>query len=339
MKIHFHRVEREHAENALRKGPSFAGRVLEHEDCDVAVYAASLAGSAISLGAYQRERDVLAAPPTDLSFVRRQTGGAALWAGEGVDYLAFGLRTASVFMPCPRDRILNRNIRGLLVGLSSAGVPVHYFGRDWAAAEHRPAVYVAWSGNADGAVLLEFFAASTRSFIPSASRNIDAMSARGPVIFDKQPLTLAEVWNRDIEPGEVADRIVGGYAKAYGRDIEFTEFDDDDAMRDVGIPSEPDAGLNWSSSHEIPIGTLRAACKSTAGVITDIGLCGEFMQEVSGPARLREALVGKPLTAQTLASGINATYGSFGVVIEGLKSLNPMLNAFLEAANLPLNTA
>ena len=64
------------------------------------------------LGAYQHAPHALRAEAFEgmaLPILRRRTGGASVWGGEGVVYVALGLLTASALMRCPDGRILNRH--------------------------------------------------------------------------------------------------------------------------------------------------------------------------------------------------------------------------------------
>src|SRR5690606_8458247 len=49
--------------------------------------------------------------------LRRATGGPAWRLGDGTLYVALALRDASSLIETPPDKILNRNVRGILAGL------------------------------------------------------------------------------------------------------------------------------------------------------------------------------------------------------------------------------
>src|SRR5262249_56052748 len=123
------------------------------------------------VGGYQQARNALHAAAfanLALPVVRRHTGGAAVYGGAGVLYLALGLLDASVLMPCPPGKLLNRNVRGFLTGLRALGVAAHYFGRDFVSVAVQPAAYVGWAEYGDGRALLEFFLGHDTTFLPAA---------------------------------------------------------------------------------------------------------------------------------------------------------------------------
>lgn len=126
------------------------GAALLAEPSDVVrLYGAGLAGDATALGAFQRR--------TGEAALRRSTGGPSTPLDDGVVYFALGLPHASALMDCPRDRVLNRNVRGFLTGLSRGGAPALYFGRDTITVARQPIAFLAWTRAATGAVLLEVF--------------------------------------------------------------------------------------------------------------------------------------------------------------------------------------
>src|SRR5690606_38531596 len=125
------------------------------------VVSAAMRGDARVLGAYQRAEDAVASRAPTL---RRATGGPAVVAGEGVLYLALALRDASTLMECPRDRVLNRNVRAVLGALRRLRANAHYFGRELVSVERRPAGLLGWTRTSRGAVLLEVFLGVERGF-------------------------------------------------------------------------------------------------------------------------------------------------------------------------------
>ena len=74
------------------------------------------------------------------------------------------------------------------------------------------------------------------------------------------------------------------------------------------------------------------AALDKAGLVTDARIAGDFFQDLAAPDRMRALLRGQPPTQDKLAEAINATYGAGGFVIEGLRSLDPVLAALREVA-------
>src|SRR5262245_33240 len=108
------------AAEALARGHELAAGVSAEQP--VALYLAPLELAAVVLGAYQHAAHALrseALAALALPVLRRRSGGSAVWAGEGLLYVAIGLHDASALMSCPPGRILNRNVRGLLAGARS----------------------------------------------------------------------------------------------------------------------------------------------------------------------------------------------------------------------------
>lgn len=290
------------------------------------VYAASLRGDARVLGRYQREEDALAGEVrARVPVHRRATGGPTGVAGEGTLYVALALSSASALMECPRERVLNRNVRPLLSALRQLGVVAHYFGREFVSVERRPAALVAWTREPRGAVLIEALLGVERAYaVPEDELGIRPASPR---MLGKEPITLAEAGARPA-PRALAEALARACAAMSPLELE---------ERAPAPPppelEEPARIERWSSAREAPIGLLRAGLTMDArGAIEDAALAGDFLQDADAPARLRAALVGGLATPERLRDALNATYGAHGAVIEGLRSLQPALEGFLELA-------
>lgn len=317
------------AADALRFGPEFVARAYTDAASPAAVFAAELTGSAIALGRFQRG-GVAASSAADV-IVRRRTGGRAVHAGAGVTYLALGLRDASVFLPCPRDRVLNRNVRGMLVGLSTSGVAAHYFGRDFVSIDRRPAVSATWSRNAQGNVLLEFFVGVQRPY------NVDAEALTYPAhrsdpLLGKVPTTLEAAWKRTVAFDEVVDRVVRqGYAKTYGLTLDEPPFSHQAALEPAQASDED--GFTWSGPREVPIGFIDAGIRRAAnGQIEAVRLAGDYFGDDDGERMLNDAMRGTEGSDVELVAAINHAYGKEGAVIDGIASLNAIRDAFLAIA-------
>jgi hypothetical protein len=332
-----HAAPRE-AARALAEGAALAGCVADAGAPPVALYGAVLTGAGLALGAHQRAAQAVRlshAREASVSVVRRASGGPTMRAGDGVVYLALGLRTASTLLECPRDRVLNRNVRGLLAGLSAGGVAAHYFGREFVSLARRPAVGCHWSRDAHGHVLLEFFLGVGASHLPDDAL-VAYPSRVEPALNGKEPITFAEAY-AETERGTAPEAdalielaLVRGYAQAYQLELESVTAPDVSPRVDLAIRDDDDDALRWSQPHEVPIGFVSAGLAVRDGVIRDARLAGDFFADADGTARLRSALVDHAPSPELLVAAINATYGPRGVVIEGLRSLAPVLSAFLE---------
>lgn len=334
-----HAAPRE-AARALAEGAELAARVAVPDAPPVALYGAVLTGAGLALGAHQRaEQAVQLAHARDsgVSVVRRVSGGPTMRGGDGVVYLAIGLRTASTLLECPRDRVLNRNVRGLLAGLSAGGVAAHYFGREFVSLARRPAVGCHWSRDAQGHVLLEFFLGVSALHLPDDA--LVAYPARvEPALNGKVPITFAEAYaTTERRSAPDADALielalVRGYAQSYQLELESVAAPDVSPYLDLAAHDDDDGALRFSQPHEVPIGFVSAGLSVRDGLIRDARLAGDFFVDADGAPLLRAALVDHAPSPETLVAAINATYGPRGVVIEGLRSLAPVLRAFLELA-------
>lgn len=296
-----------------------ANRYVERakRETDVAFYVASLDGATLVRGRHQ----LFASTTHHAAVTRRRTGGREVFGGEGIVYLAMGLSSASVFLTCPRDRVLNRNVRGALMGLTTSGAATHYFGRDFLSVQHAPSLYVGWTRDDEGFVMLEMFVSVARPYA-----ELDELA-------QKEVVTLEHVLGRTVTVDEIVDRVVHrGYGAKYGIEILERARREDEVRHLEPGPSEK---LRWSTERSVPIGVVQSGLRLDAGIIQEAALAGTFFEDESGPDRLNAALVGKPARPEVFVDAINRTYGEGGVVIEGLKTLQPILEGFLETGTGP----
>lgn len=308
----------------------------------VGMYGATLRGEAWVLGAHQHASQVLPPDGAPASVVRRSSGGVAVRAGDGVTYVALALRDRASLMPCPRARILNRNVRGALQGLRQGGIVAHYFGRDFLSVDARPAAYVGWAARTDGRVLLEFFLCETAScFIPDAQLGYPARSDdpfRG-----KEPWTLQQAANNVLSPGahpEVArgpaliESIAAGYragfAAAFNTQPVPAEWVHE---RAPGLPLDPDAAaLHWSHPIEEAIGFVSAGVAlDGAAKLARVRMCGDFFADDACAVTLERMLIGATATPDHIARAVDAAYGHAGHDIEGVRDLRTFQTAILDA--------
>jgi hypothetical protein len=297
-----------------------AAHAATHGATRVFVYAASLRGDARVLGEYQREEDALASS-NGAAVHRRLTGGPAVVAGDGTFYLALALADASAIMECPTDRVLNRNVRPLLAALRDLGASAHYFGREFISVDRRPAALVAWTRHPSGSVLLESVLGVERSFaLPDDELGVQPETPR---MLGKAPIRLA-----DAMPAFTARSLASEVVRACAAKKPF------DAVERALDPYPPrlfvPPRVEWSRAREIPIGIVRAGLRlDEARAIEDAVIAGDFFQDAVAPERLRAALIGAAPTPERLRDAVERTYGAPGA-IEGVKTLQPILDCFLE---------
>jgi lipoate-protein ligase A len=288
------------------------------------VYAASLAGDARAIGAYQHDEDALAqAVRESIPLHRRATGGPAAVMGEGVLYAALALADASALMECPRDRVLNRNVRPFLAAMRKLGGAAHYFGREALSLDRRPAGLLGWTRASDGAVLIELVLGVERAaFVPDDELGLpiaDRLLGKAPIVV------------RDAMPAFTPRAFAEALVEACGAMAGLEPLEATLTPKQAGPTPWP--ALRWSSPRSIPIGHLRAGLALDArGVVEHAALVGDFYQDAQAPDLLQAALVGGLPTPERLRDALNVTYGPHGAVIEGLRSLQPALEAFLELA-------
>ena len=327
------------AAEALARGRTLAATA--DDACPVVVYGAPLELSAVVLGAFQHAPHALAAEALAtlaLPVLRRATGGSATWAGEGMLYLALGLRDRSALMACPPAKLLNRNVRGLLVGARSLGVPTHYFGRDFLSFGVDPGVYVAWAeSEPEGRVLLEAFVAVDTPFaLPSALVGYPTPSE--PALRGKTATSLRAAGLGSMPAGTVLQKLAEGYARAHGVAFEpcalgAAELSAATALRGtLAVDPAADGGLSWSAPREEAIGFVSAGARLDArGAVAELSLGGDFMQRGGRHQALAAALVGQLPDAPRVGAALDAVYAREPGAIEGVRSLHTLRDAILDA--------
>ena len=309
------------------------------EQAPIVFYAAELEERAIVLGAHQRPRNALRSEPVTSQprVLRRRSGGAALQVGQGVLYLALGLRERSLLMNCPPLRLLNRNVRGMLQGLRKSGLAVNYFGRDFISVEAAPVGYVGWDLNADGQVLLELFLSVDSLFL--LPETLDGYPQREqPALRGREPTTLAACLQRSVEPEELARQIAHAYE--HGFDVQLPQ-QPLDAPRAALARSLADGfavqwddppTLCWSAPIEEAIGFVVAAVAlDEQGQLSDLALRGDFFMDRGAEAALRDKLLGRRPGLQSVGAAIDATFAAGTHEIEGVRSLDTLRTAILDA--------
>ncbi len=121
----------------------------------------------------------------------------ALDLPAGTWIVGLALAHDSALLPTPADRVLNRNVRGLLRGLGA-----QYFGGDHLVIAGRPVAWVGFDRDADQRVLIEAYIGVEA---PIATWPLSDM--RGRPYASLRELGLVG------SPAELADRIVAGHGR------------------------------------------------------------------------------------------------------------------------------
>ena len=326
---------------ALARGRSVLDALSEASP--VVAYGAEMSAASVVLGAYQHAPHALrgsAVATLAAPVLRRRSGGGALMASEGVAYFALGLRDASVLLPCPPGRILNRNVRGLLAGMRALGIPAYYFGRDFVSVgtAPAPAIAIGWDEAADGRVLLEFFIACTTTFVLPPELN--GYPYRQSPVWGGKVVTTLRDQGRGESAGEVLASIAEGYTRGFGVEFDRGPFPAEwfalAATREPAIVVDPrdEGGLRWSRPHEEAIGFVSAgAAFDGRGAFTAIELGGDFYQQRERARDLSGRLVGVQAEAAAIGAAVDAIYGTPGA-IEGVRSLTTLREAILNTMAL-----
>jgi len=313
----------------------------------VFLYGASLTGDVVVLGRNQRALDALdigACSARGAEIIRRATGGPACAAGHGILYLALGLRHASVLMECPRDRVLNRNVRGLLGGLALTGARANYFGREWIAVDKRPAALLGWTRDPDGGVLLEAFLSIDRPYwIPD---DLTGYPMREEMTLSaKDPIQMSEIWEEPRDVEDVVRLLAEGHIDRFPdveletdrsslSDAERASVDEGESATSVGFDDAWDS-LTWSGTREIPIGFLSAGVGlDDEGLIESSVIAGDFFQDEDAADVLVKKLVGAKPEVEAFAGAVAAAWDGQNRVLEGVKDHAPIIEALAEAAGL-----
>jgi hypothetical protein len=324
------------AAEALARAQSLLSSLSEAEP--VLLYGAVLDGAAVVLGAYQHAPQALRAEAFDalaLPVLRRRTGGAAVWASQGLLYFALGLADASTLMACPPGRILNRNVRGLLAGLRAVGVPANYFGRDFVAFGKDPGAYLGWDQTGDGRVLLEAFVAFDTAFVPAAE--LSAYPERKEPALRGKPATTLRAAGVAQSAAECLRALAEGYVSAFRLDPS-TRAPDEQELRctaelrvALGVDLRDDLGLCWSAPLEEAIGFVSAGVSlDERGALSGVRMAGDFYQHRECPALLAARLLGREPSAEIVGAAVDAVYSQPGM-LEGVRSLDSLRAALLDA--------
>ncbi len=130
----------------------------------------------------------------------------ALDLPAGTFLVGLALAHDSVLLPTPAERLLNRNVRGLLRGLGA-----QYFGGEHLVVEGRPVAWVGFDRDAEQRVLIE------------ASVGVEAAIATWP-ISDMRGRAFASLREAGFagSAAELVERIVAGHAR-FGVEFEACE--------------------------------------------------------------------------------------------------------------------
>ncbi len=300
---------------------------------------ARLEGDGILLGRHQRAASALGLPKVreaGLSVVRRLGGGRAVRAGEGRIGVYLALPRIGTFLPAPAsaDKLINRYIRGLNVGLTFAGAGkgAHYFGRDFVSAESRQIAVVSQDGLPSGAAVFEAVVAVGRRL--GLEPELRGYPEHGDPRADGPPhACLSDLWKSPHDFDAIAAAIAEGYQRSYG--CELVDAGDGASLEEADFSPaavEEEMGLEESGVADIPIGFAEALVREAGDRIAEARLRGDFIAPAFAIRSIEEAMVGEPFVFEVLGKLIDESFRQPGAAVLGITRMRVLPDAILAAA-------
>jgi hypothetical protein len=271
---------------------------LAQEGAADALVLAQLSGECGLLGAFQRvgrsglEREL-----------RGLCGGRSVFAGAGTCALfAVSRDPAGWFAEADRPagaRLLNRWVRGLLAGLSRAGVAASYPGRDFVAVDGARVAALSLARFAAGASIFQAIVATARPYTTAEP---------APEFPGLPPLPRAGTLGSRVGVEPLFAALASGFAERFGLELERAPLSGDEqrARAAVALPSPEDpelAGLRSGGAVATPIGELEAHVALRAdGVLARVRLRGDWIAASDDVRALELALEGLRPDSSELAA-------------------------------------
>lgn len=289
---------------------------------------ARLTGAVASVGRWQRPASVLTDEARARGWVRRTTGGRAAALGEGQVAVALSLPHRAWLLSddpasLPASKLLNRSVRGMLVGLGSLGAAAHYFSRDYVSVDSAQAGLLGFEIAPSSAALVEcVLAAETHWWLPASA---DALPERPPVRGVPGPGHVKTLAGRGSD--EILSAMGQGYATMFGVEV----FDDTLHASSVGFDVAPEDLALKSSLHPTPAGFVEAQARLEQGLLAECRFMGDFNADSAGIKTLQKSLVGVAPTLDAVAPVMNDVYRDPAHTILGVRDLEVFATALLEA--------
>ncbi len=308
----------EEAEPAFELG--IVGSLLGSEAPEGSIVVAALVGDAAALGRHQpRGRTGHARE------VRRLTGGRSTFYGDGILSLSAVIPSSQAWLEekeeLPGPRLLNRYVRGLLVGLRSGGLPAFYPGRDFVTVAGRRVAYVTLERTDSGTVLFQSVIGATRPYL-----------ARDPdPDFPGLPAPPEATW---IEREGGDPRVMRALAVSYAKRFSLDLFDAPAPEPACAPPLELALPRHASGAVPIPIGQLEAHVELAAdGTLARLKLAGDWIASSAEVAMLEEALVGEPPDPDPLGRVFDRWLCLPGNLTIGVVGAKPIFEAIRSAVS------
>jgi hypothetical protein len=275
---------------ALALGPAMLDRAREEQHAQLA---ASLIdeGPALVLGALQHRARVVdraAAEAAGTRVLRRSTTGTAVYLRGRSLLFTLALPALTTLAPDTSPRtLLNRNLRGFLVGFRKEGALAHYFGREWLSLGHRPAAVVGFEALPGGTTLIELFVGLDAPLAVPAELATEHERAVDRWL-GKRPACLTELL-RAVDPLPLASRLSAAIAARALLPFAQVAAPEPGAQATAAL-TEGDpapAGALFAPPLRVPIGWLDAAVDASSG---QIWLGGDLLAATHALRSLAEAV-------------------------------------------------
>jgi hypothetical protein len=307
-------VEERSVRDAIALGPALLERVEREGRPSVAVSIAK--GPAIVLGALQRAGRVVdreAAVGAGAALLRRTTTGTAAFVAERALWITIALPHVAALVPDATLRtLLNRNVRGVLRGLTAFGARAHYFGRDWLSLDRIAAMVLGYDATESGSILIECIGGWEHSmalpleWTTAEERAVDRWVG-------KPPVALAEALpGRD--PAEIAERVLDAIAAHAGATRVLASPPSLAIRPDVESPDDPlPKGYEWLAPARVPVGWIDRASDGASiwlggDVLTSIHALRAFVRAAGG-AQAEERLRRAPMDGARVEDFVEAVKG------------------------------
>jgi len=310
----------------------------------------SLAGRLVSLGRYHlydgvQERE-------GIEVYRRLTGGRIAGSGQGWFGCALILPSRDSLLP-PKtagslkpEQVINRYVRGVLIGLGKLGLDCFYPGRDAITVKRREVGICSFEIDSSGALLFETILSVNRG-LEDLVHDLERLDPDGaltcPMYDTESATTLARELGRDVDGGELASVIEAGYAALFG-DVRRRELTSDERFQARHRGAElaasqwltarkRDPSLGLVGRERIQLGFAEAyLALNAAGEIDRVMMAGDFIANSAGLAEFEREVQGKRLDLMNVSAAAAKIYGNGANYILGLGDLTNLCRIIMKAS-------
>lgn len=277
----------------------------------------------ISLGAFQRVASALRTGTT-LPRSRRFSGGPALFLSPGTLVARLSLPSCTALVPdADPPRLVNRHVRPLLQALRRLGFSASYPGRDWVAVQHIPLAWIGFAHHAaSGVCAVEFVLPYDEPFDLPSSLSAYPSPDTAPWL-GKSPTSLRKLSATPPTSEQLLSTITDTYQKSYGSSIQIEQT----STPDFFLSELQDERPPWDVLREEVVGFIGASGPPHAGLGGDFFASEDLILSIDQ----RLSLLQRGATRPQLRSSLEAAAEETGGVLEGVRSLETLLDGLEEA--------